>query len=371
MTPRAPSGSDDRVADTHSGVRGAVYVPARAFNAYQAWRDYDPRETERDLGFARAVNLDALRVFLSYERWLSAPDAHERDLGHLLDAAAERDVGVVPVLFESAGRAPTPGHLHDRDPLTAAAVRSPAHAVVGDRPVPAALRGPYGVVRTLRLVLGRRDRWAEPAAFVESVLDLVGEHPALLAVEVMNEPGGWEPREAFARAMLATAVDHPSDVPLTMGCKTLANNDPFAPDLDVHQFHCNLPPSADAMAAQLADARDHAAAREVPVWLGEWQRTREEPPDVRLPNYASLAPTVRAGGLDGEFLWSLLLKPAYLPVQRRRGRLNGLFHGDGAVYSRTDARAVAGDPDLDLPERRVWPEWVGGLPEAVGAPEPE
>lgn len=354
-----------------TGVRGAVYVPGRAFNAYQAWRDYDPEEVERDLGYARTVNLDALRLFVSYEHWLGAPGAHERDLAHLLDAAAERAVGVVPILFESAGRAPRPGTLTDRDPLTAAAVRSPGHVAVRDLPLPGSLRGPYGLVRTLRRLGRRRGWWAETAAFVERVLDLFGDHPGVLAVEVMNEPGGWEPREAFARAMLDAAADHPADVPLTMGCKTLANNDLFEPPgLDVHQFHYNVPTTADAMAEQLAAARDHAAERDAPVWLTEWQRTREEPPDVLLPNYASLAPLLREEGPDGDFLWSLMLKPAYLPVQRRRGRLNGLFQEDGAVYSLDDARAVADDPGLDLPECRAWPAWADDLAEQVDAPRP-
>lgn len=353
-------------------VRGAVYVPARAFNAYQAWRDYDPEEAGRDLEYARTLNLDAVRVFLSYEYWLAAPKAHGRGLESLLDAADERGIGVVPILFESAGRPPTPGTLTDRDHLTASAVRSPAHVVVRDLPLPGSLRGPYGVGRTLARVVRRREWWEETASFVRWVLDRIGGHPGLLAVEVMNEPGGWEPREAFARAMLSAALERPADVPLTMGCKTLANNDLFdPPGLDVHQFHYNVPTTADAMAGELAAAREHAAERDTPVWLTEWQRTREEPPDVLLPNYESLAPVIREGSVDGDFLWSLMLKPAYLPVQRRRGRLNGLFHEDGAVYSLADARAVAADPTLELPERRAWPEWVGDLPGRVNAPRPE
>jgi hypothetical protein len=354
------------------GVRGAVYVPARAYNAYQTWRDYDPDETERDLGYARTVNLNALRVFLSYEYWLHAPTDHEERLEHLLDAADERDVGILPILFESAGRPPRPGILTDRDPTTAAAVRSPGHVAVRNLPVPGSIRGPYGIARLLRRLVRRRSWWEEAAAFVERVLDRFGDHPALLALEVMNEPGGWDQREAFARSMLASAHDHPADVPLTMGCATLSNNDRFAvPGLDVHQFHYNVPPTTESMADRLDLVRAHAAERERPVWLTEWQRTREEPPPVLLPNYESLVPLLRDADLAGDFLWSLMLKPAYLPIQRRRGRLNGLFRKDGAVYSLADARAVAGETDLELPERRGWPTWADDLAARVGAPRPE
>lgn len=355
-----------------SGVRGAVYVPARAFNAYQAWLNYDPAEVERDLGYAARVNLDAIRLFLSYEYWCADPEAHQRAVDHLLDAAAERGLRVVPILFESAGEEPTPSNLVDEDPVTGCAVRSPSGTVIRNEWRPRGLRGPYGAGRTLRSLLRRDHRWDETAAFVEWFVERYGNHSQILAVEIMNEPGGWTPREEFAQAMLRTADEHRGDVPLTMGCKSLANNKRYDdPPLDAFQFHYNLPPTADEMAEKLDEAREFAAATDKPVWLTEWQRTREEPPDVMLPNYASLVETVREADIDGGFLWSLMLKPAYLPEPRTRGRLNGVFHEDGAVWSLEDARAIAGDSGFVADERRAWPDWAASIAEAVDAPRPE
>lgn len=48
-------------------ARGAVYIPARAYNAPQMWRSHDPAETRRDMGYARQVDLNAVRVWASYE----------------------------------------------------------------------------------------------------------------------------------------------------------------------------------------------------------------------------------------------------------------------------------------------------------------
>ena len=59
-----------------------------------------------------------------------------------------------------------------------------------------------------------------------------------------------------------------------------------------------------------------------------------------------------------------MLKPAYLQKQRKRGRMNGVFHEDGAVFSVEDARAVAADLTLELLERRESPAW---LPEGIVA----
>jgi DNA-3-methyladenine glycosylase I len=51
-------------------VRGVVYIPVRAYNAYQMWRDYSGEVTERDFGYAKSLNFNALRLWLSYEYWL-------------------------------------------------------------------------------------------------------------------------------------------------------------------------------------------------------------------------------------------------------------------------------------------------------------
>jgi len=343
-----------RATDALTDVHGAVYVPARAFNAYQCWAEYDPTIVERDVGFAASLSLNALRVFLSYERWREAPTALGESFDHLLATAASHSIRVLPILFESAGAEPTPERLRDHDPATACAVRSPSHAVV---------RNPrHGRVRgAVRRLLGGRstDDWADAAAFVAWVADRYGDDDRVLALELMNEPGGWSRRVAFARAMLRTADRHRGDVPLTMGCKSLANNRAYDdPELDVYQFHDNLPATATDVATTLERAATVAADAGRPVWLTEWQRTLVDPPDTRRPDYASLAETIRASDVDGEFFWSLMVKPAYLPAARRAGRVNGVFHEDGAVWSRADLRALARTSVPTATERPRLPAWA-------------
>src|SRR6056297_2146912 len=111
-------------------VRGALYVPARAWNTFQLWHDYDPAIIERDLDYADAVNLNAIRTWVSYEQWLADPAALERAVDHFLAAAADRGMRVLFGLFESVGKEPTEENLHATDPLTAPPVQSPSSPVV-------------------------------------------------------------------------------------------------------------------------------------------------------------------------------------------------------------------------------------------------
>ena len=328
-----------------AGVRGAVYFPSRTFNHYQAWDMYNPGEAIRDVSYASALNLDALRVLLSYEFWRDHPSEFRRNLDHFLTVAADRGVRILPVLFESIGEKPTPANLRDRDVLRNGAIRSPSHAVIRD--------------------VGE---WDGPRGFVRWFVRQYGDHEGLLAVEVMNEPGEWEARVEFCREMLRAARDAAPDVPLTMGCKDLKYNRLYDdPGLDVFQFHYNLPPTAAHMRRALSEAARVAREADRPVWLTEWQRTREEPPDSLVPNYSSLASVVRESDVDGDFFWQLMLKPAYGYVQRVRGRLNGVFYEDGRVYSVSDVRAISGARDY-WRSRKAWPEWARELRDANSEP---
>ncbi|WP_224335450.1 glycoside hydrolase [Haloprofundus halobius] len=369
--------------ETLSGVHGAVYVPARAFNAYQFWEAYDPDETERDFRLAKRLNRDALRLFLSYEYWFDAPEVMERRVDDLLSTAEEEGVRVLPILFESAGKEPTRERCRDRDPHTACAVRSPSHDIINDESRwtgrgdgGGSGDGDGGIFSEAKRALGlgnraehtdeERDtddrfgrRSGGPREYVEWFVDRYGDDDALLALEIMNEPGDWGKRLKFARRMLRVADENRENLPLTMGCKGLRYNALYDdPELDVLQFHFNLPPTARKMNEKMQEAREFADEHGKPVWLTEWQRTREEPPNKFLPNYASLAETIRGGPVAGDFFWSLMLKPAYLPVQREKGRINGVFHENGSVYSVADARALAGDDSLDFEERHRQPLWL-------------
>lgn len=315
-------------------VRGAVYFPSRTFNHYQAWEMYNPGEAIRDLSLAAAVRVNALRVLMSYEYWRDQPADFQRNLDHFLAMAAKRGIRVLPVMFESIGEEPTAANLHERNILRNGAIRSPSHNVIRNK-----------------------SKWKGPRRFVQWFVRRYADHDGLLAVEIMNEPSGWPIRVEFCRAMLRAARRAESRVPLTMGSKDLENNYLYDdPELDVFQFHYNLPPTVNHMRDALSEAARVSQETNTPVWLTEWQRTRTEPPNKMRPNYSSLAPVIRESDIGGDFFWQLMLKPAYGYIQRLRGRLNGLFYEDGRVFSVDDAHTISRE-DRYWRSRKGWPEW--------------
>ncbi len=336
----------------HTPPRGAIYIPSRAYNGYQQWRDYDSAEAARDLGYAASVHLDALRVWLSYEYWLEQPEALGERLDDLLSHAAGRGIRIMPSLFESCGVESTRAALEDTDPRSAVCVVSPAWSVHRDEA-----------------------QWAGPRRFVEWFMHRYADDQRLLAIELINEPYLPDRRMEFARAMFQRATGMRGRVPLTVGCSNLEENLYFLElGIDILQFHGNFPADRAAFRRLLGHAHLAQDILGRPIWLTEWQRLRARasgwdtpwlPPGERASDYASLADIVRESGL-GSFFWSLMVKPAYLIHQRRVGTINGLFHEDGAVWSLADARAIANDPGFQAEQRPQWPDWARPAEGGVG-----
>ncbi len=321
---------------------GAIYIPAKAFNVWQQWKDYNHEEAERDLGYAASIGLDSLRIWVSYEYWEADPKHHEECLEHFLNTAKAQNIKIMPSLFDSCGVDDNPEIREDRNPETAVAICSPAWAIHRDR-----------------------SRWKETEKFVNRFMEQHANDQRLLAIEIMNEPYLVDNRMAFSRQMFKTATEKRGAVPLTVGTSRNMEGSVYFMDLglDILQSHYNFPASIEDFEKHLEKEKMMGATLERPIWHTEWQRLRpvgdppskEVPPEQRTPDYASLAPSVFKSGL-GHFWWSLMLKPAYLIFHRKSGVINGLFHEDGTVYSLADARAVSQNPALKIEERRELPE---------------
>jgi hypothetical protein len=325
-------------------VRGALYVPARAWNTFQMWHEYDEAVVERDLGYAEQLNLTAIRTWVSFEEWERDAEALEDAIEHFLRTADEKGMEVLFGLFESVGKEPTEENLHDTDPLSAPPVQSPSSRVIQNEFL-----------------------WDEPREYVRWFMNRWRSDDRLLAVESMNEPGWLPNTKAFARGMTETMAEMRGSVPLTVGSTSLSNNADYVDwGSDVLQFHYNFPNDRGKYHDLLPDANQLGRELEMPVLLSEWQRVADfgwgsrSIVDEWQPDYASLAPVIHEHDM-GNFFWSLMVKPAYVRYMRKRGIINGIFHEDGAVWNLDGARAIkslSGETGVDLEQRREWPEWA-------------
>jgi hypothetical protein len=81
----------------YSAIRGANYCTAGGHHL-EHWLHYDPKENERDLDYAKKININQVRVFLSYPAYLTNKEAFRKNLTHLARACQVRGIGLMPVV---------------------------------------------------------------------------------------------------------------------------------------------------------------------------------------------------------------------------------------------------------------------------------
>ena len=80
------------IATDFSTIRGVDY------EAWANWAKYDPQVTERDLGYAKKINANQIRVFIPYRAYEQDHAAFLTNLVHLARACRARGIGLMPVV---------------------------------------------------------------------------------------------------------------------------------------------------------------------------------------------------------------------------------------------------------------------------------
>ncbi len=166
--------------DQRPRPRGANYVPSSAVNATEQWQaaTFDPTTIERELGWAAAIGLNSVRVFLQYLIWEEDPAGQRSRFDELLGLAQRHGVSVVPCLFDDcafSGRQPTLGSQPSPLPgvHNSGWTLSPGHARVADR-----------------------DSWPGLERYVRDLVGAFAGDERILLWDLYNEPGngGMEDR---------------------------------------------------------------------------------------------------------------------------------------------------------------------------------
>lgn len=91
-----------------SNIRGANYTPSYASTSIATWKEYDGKVIDRELGFARRLSLNSVRVFLQYVVYREDPDVFLGRLENFVGIAARHGIRPMFVLFDSCfGDEPT------------------------------------------------------------------------------------------------------------------------------------------------------------------------------------------------------------------------------------------------------------------------
>jgi hypothetical protein len=82
---------------------GSNYIPDDAINELEMWQaaTFDPREIDKELGWAQALGMNTMRVFLHDLLWQQDANGFKQRINIFLDIAARHQIRPIFVLFDS------------------------------------------------------------------------------------------------------------------------------------------------------------------------------------------------------------------------------------------------------------------------------
>jgi hypothetical protein len=82
---------------------GSNYIPADAINQLEMWQEasFNPAQIDKELGWAKAMGMNTMRVFLHDLLWQQDAPGLKRRMGVFLDIAARHGIKPLFVLFDS------------------------------------------------------------------------------------------------------------------------------------------------------------------------------------------------------------------------------------------------------------------------------
>jgi len=280
-----PAVAQRRVPKDLSGVRGFNYEPGE--NMGQLWVRYDPAVTERDFNYAKRLQLNQARVFVPYDTWERNKNALRKNLLHLVRAAHERGIGVMPTLQYKS------------------------------------------------------DEWKDKAAWPNSrqfVADLVAtirKEPGLEIWDVENEPEcctlppSADVRLHMEHAMYMANVFHELDpvTPVTIGAALAENMIEMGDAVDVLSFH-DYSPTRAQIRTTIQKAKEYATKTGKPLVDTEIGCVaRANPYDIALQEHMQAH--------VGWYIWELMIADYWGPV-------HGVLYADGTVRDPSIAAALLG-----------------------------
>ncbi|MEO8597267.1 MAG: hypothetical protein ABI759_28370 [Candidatus Solibacter sp.] len=291
-----PAAAQRRVPKDLSGTRGFNYQSAPTTGHADHWLKYSAAETERDLDFAKRLNLNQMRVFIPYTAWAADKVAFRKNLVHLMRASHQRGIGVMPTLQYAPG------------------------------------------------VSADKEKWPESKEYVADLIATIGKEPGLEIWDVSNEPEccALPPTAAnklrMEHAVYMAKMFHELDpvTPVTIGATFSANMIDMGDAVDVLSFHNYLPTRA-AIRADIAKAKAYAAKVNKPLINTEIGCfARANPYDIVIEEH------MKAN--VGWYIWELM-------ITHQWGQVHGVFHADGTVRDPAIVAAILGmfrDRDEDV-----------------------
>lgn len=211
-------------------VRGCNYIPRTAVNQLDMWQaeTFDEGVIDEELGWAEALRLNNLRVFLHYLAWEVDREGFKKRVGRFLEIAESHEMQATFVLFDDCW---------NQEP----------RAGLQEPPIPGVHNSRWVASPGRSRVLDRGS-WPKLEEYVRDVIGSFSDDDRVLAWDLYNEPGNagmGERSLPLVEASFRWAREADPSQPLTVGLWadfSDAMHKRFAELSDIISFHSYDPP---------------------------------------------------------------------------------------------------------------------------------
>ncbi len=168
---------------------GSNFIPSNAINQLEMWQEptFDPHEIDRELGWAEAIGMNTMRVFLHDLLWQQDAMGFTKRIDQFLAIAAKHHIRPIFVLFDSCW---------DPNPKL-----GPQHP-----PIPGVHNSGW-VQSPGRQALGDASQYPRLKAYVQGVIGAFANDPRVLAWDLWNEPDN-DNATAYGKVELANKAHY-------------------------------------------------------------------------------------------------------------------------------------------------------------------
>jgi hypothetical protein len=339
-------------------IRGVNFFTSDASNATNMWQRFDPAVADRELGWMELLGFNSVRLWLSEQAWREQPNAFLSAIDRCLDLCAKHRLSAMLVLFDSCGIEPradavemtvaeayqhflkAPALPDEQKKLMESRYRQFATGRGRLMMVPVGPDTPFDIIfwqywtPNPGLSRIRAEHWPELDAYADAVVAIAARRPAVIALDVMNEPStlmdlpkGMNYRAA--RERVDAFIDHTAtrlhgkypNVEQTVGSANLEDMRALARYQTVLSIHSYL--LGDDLVKTLRSAVDFARTAGKPAilteclantdnWLKSYGEESMSTDEGQLRHYQRTLPLITSSGL-GWYAWGGIAGHMFTP----------------------------------------------------------
>jgi hypothetical protein len=188
--------------NSHKWITGANFVPSTAINQLEMWQaeTFDTATINRELGWAKNIGFNTMRVFLHSLAWKQDPEAFKQRMDRYLNISNNHGIKTMFVFFDDVwNKTPKPGRQPNPKPGThnSGWVQDPGDPASRDS-----------------------TKFPELERYVKDVMTRFARDQRILLWDLYNEPGNSEKRDTslhLLRKVFQWAREVNPDQPISVG----------------------------------------------------------------------------------------------------------------------------------------------------------